>query len=590
MSTTIEASAQRQDTGSDIEKSGPYNNGVQEVNQNTKEDSDAESENYQGGVQRVRAITSVWTKKTMITMFVILYLVSFIDLLLQSIQGNLNAFITSSFQKHGLLAIVSIFANILSGCCQLPIAKIMDIWGRTEAFLVMILCSVIGVVMKAAAKNMETYVAAHTIYYVGHFGMVFVIDIMLADMTSLRNRMIMLGINGTPNVIVVFAGPRIADLFYQNLNFRWAFGAFAIIMVGICLPAALVMFMMQRKAEKAGMLEKLKSDRTYLQGFFYYLKQFDVVGIILLVAAFALIMLPFSIVPYAAHGWKSAHIIAMEVIGVLCIPAFYVWEKYITPVTFIPYHYLSNRSILGSCLLYGIMFLSIFCWDTYYQSYLLVVHYQNITHAGYILNSFSLASSFFGPLFGYLIRVTGDYKYNALAGVPFMLLGTALLVPYRNPSTNVGVLVVLQLLNGIGTGMFAASGQIAVMAAVTHQEIAAAMAIYSLFGSIGSTVGFTIAGGLWNNILPRELENNLPDYAKNRTAEIFGDIEVQLSFPKGDPVREAIIAAYADVQHKMVIAGACFIPLCLACILLWKRVNLKQLEKERGTQTKGNVW
>lgn len=75
MSTTIEAGAQRQDTGSDIEKSANFNNGVQEVNanpNNNKEgDSDAESENFQGGVQRVRAITSVWTKKTLISMFVL---------------------------------------------------------------------------------------------------------------------------------------------------------------------------------------------------------------------------------------------------------------------------------------------------------------------------------------------------------------------------------------------------------------------------------------------------------------------------------------------------------------------------------------
>ncbi|TDZ30271.1 MFS siderochrome iron transporter 1 [Colletotrichum spinosum] len=590
MSTTVEQHGEnRPNSGPEVEKNGTYGNGVHEVN-DTKTDSDVDSETFAPGVQRVRAITSVWSKKTLILMFILLYVVSFVDLLLQSVQGNLNAFITSSFHKHGLLNIVSIVANILSGCCQLTIAKIMNIWGRTEAFVIMILCSLIGVVMKAVCKNMETYVAGHTIYYIGHFGMIFVIDIMLADMTSLKNRMIMFGINGTPTVIVVFAGPRIADLFYNNLNFRWAFAAFGIILTGICLPAALIMFLMQRKAEKAGMLEKLKSDRTHLQGFLYYLVQFDILGILLLTGMFTLIMLPFSIVAYAANGWNSAHIIAMEVIGVLCIPAFYVWEKYFAPATFIPYHYLKNRSILGSGLLYGIMFLSIFCWDTYYQSYLMVVHRQSITTSGYILNSFSLASAFFGPLFGYIISLTGDYKFTALAGVPFMLLGTALLVPYRTPSTPVGVLVVLQLLNGIGTGIFAACCQIAVMSSVTHAEIAPAMAIWSLFGSVGSTVGYTIAGALWNNVLPAKLYEFLPADAKNRTTEIYGDVTVQLSFADGDPIRDAIVRAYADVQHKMVIAGAAFVPVCLACILVWKRVNLKKLEAEKGTQTKGNVW
>lgn len=39
-------------------------------------------------------------------------------------------------------------------------------------------------------------------------------------------------------------------------------------------------------------------------------------------------------------------------------------------------------------------------WDTYYFSYLQVVHRQSITHAGYILNSFSLMSSFISPFIG----------------------------------------------------------------------------------------------------------------------------------------------------------------------------------------------
>ncbi|KAF6807414.1 siderophore iron transporter mirb [Colletotrichum sojae] len=590
MSANIETDNKRQGDGIDTEKNAPHHDGVFEINNDQKQESDGESEDFQDGVRRVRAITSVWTKQTMITMFVLLYIVSFVDLLLQSVQGNLNPFITSSFQRHGLLSIVSIFANTLSGCCQIPIAKVMDIFGRTEAFLMMILCSLVGVIMKAVCKNMETYVAGHTIYYVGHFGMMFVIDIMLADMTTLKNRMIMFGINGTPNVIVVFAGPKIAELFQTSSNFRWAFGAFGIILAGVCLPSALLMFFMQRKAEKAGLIEKVKSDRTYIQGFFHYAKEFDVVGIILVVAMFCLIMVPFSIVAYAANGWKTPYIIAMEVVGVVCVPLFYVWERYITPKTLIPYKYLQDRSIVGGCLLYFLMFASIFCWDTYYQSYLMVVHRLSISHAGYVLNCFSLASSFFGPLFGYIIRLTGDYKYTALAGIPFMLLGTALLIPYRQPSTNVGVLVVLQLLNGIGTGIFAACAQIGVMAAVTHQELAIVMAIWGLFGGIGSTVGFTIAGGLWNNLLPHKLWSALPDEAKNMTMTIYGDIEVQLSYADGDPIRDAIVAAYADIQRRMVIAGAAFVPACLLSIAVWKHINIKKLEAEKGKQTKGQVW
>ena len=83
-----------------------------------------------------------------------------------------------------------------------------------------------------------------------------------------------------------------------------------------------------------------------------------VVGIILITASYALILLPFSIAQYAPNGWASAYIIVMEVIGVVCGVLFVVWEYKFSPAQFLPWHYLKDRSIIGSCLLYGIMFMS----------------------------------------------------------------------------------------------------------------------------------------------------------------------------------------------------------------------------------------
>lgn len=52
----------------DVEKTTDSSvNEVSSVDQ--KNDSDAESDKFQGGVKRVRAITSVWSKKTLWTMF-----------------------------------------------------------------------------------------------------------------------------------------------------------------------------------------------------------------------------------------------------------------------------------------------------------------------------------------------------------------------------------------------------------------------------------------------------------------------------------------------------------------------------------------
>lgn len=122
---------------------------------------------------------------------------------------------------------------------------------------------------------METYAAAQTIFWVGHIGFMYTLDIIIADMTSLKNRMIMVGINTTPTIATTFAGPKIAELFYNNVNFRWAFGSFAIILAGFSIPMFVIFVLEERKAKKMGILVKKDSGRTFWQSFQFYFWEFD---------------------------------------------------------------------------------------------------------------------------------------------------------------------------------------------------------------------------------------------------------------------------------------------------------------------------
>ncbi|PIG90196.1 hypothetical protein AARAC_003664 [Aspergillus arachidicola] len=460
--------------------------------------SDKDSTLYQGGVQRLRAITSLWSKNTMWLMFILLYLVSFVGMLLVSVQTSLNPYITSLFYKYGLLTVVSIMSTILGGSSKLTLAKIIDIWGRVEGFLSMLLILVIGLIMKATCKNIETYVAAHTLYWVGHIGMI--------------------------NFILHQSRFSVGVWRFRNHDYRYfhsCSGCYAV-----------------HAAEgPEGTLEKTVSERSWWQSIIHYFIEFDVIGIVLITAVFSLILLPFRLASYAPKGWASGHIIAMEVLGV----------------------------------------------NSYFSSYLQVVHRLDITTANYVLNAFSLTSYIFNPIFGLLIRYTSEFKWTVFIGIPTLLLGTA----FRQLTTHVGIITMTQILVGLCTCIFTVCGLLASMAPVTHQEIAVIVAIWGLFGSIGAAVGSAIAGGMWNNILPGELYKRLPEESRNITATIFSDMVMQMSYADGTPEREAIVGAYADVQRKMVIAGVYLVPLFIACIWVWKDINVNRLERE---QTRGNAW
>lgn len=166
------------------------------------------------------------------------------------------------------------------------------------------------------------------------------------------------------------------------------------------------------------------------------------------------------------------------------------------------------------------------------------------------------------------IHYTDHVKYPALAAIPIYLLGTSLIVYFRVPGAYVGYLVMCQILVGFGAGMIGQMAQLTTMASVRHQDVAVALAIYGLFGSVGSSVGYAVAGAMWTNVLPEKLYEFLPEDSKSMTAAIYGDITKQMADPIRTPVRDAVIAAYGDVMRKMVIVGSALIPLTIICVAM----------------------
>jgi hypothetical protein len=81
-------------------------------------------------------------------------------------------------------------------------------------------------------------------------------------------------------------------------------------------------------------------------------------GLLLIVAGISLILLPFSLAAYQTKGWGSGMIIAMLVLGGLCLIAFPPYEKFCSQKSFLPFRLMSDRTIMGACLLAGFLNIS----------------------------------------------------------------------------------------------------------------------------------------------------------------------------------------------------------------------------------------
>jgi len=89
-----------------------------------------------------------------------MWLLYFVNAFQSSITSNLTPYVTSDFEQHSLLTVIYIVSNAMSAATYIPVAKILDLWGRAEGFVIMICFATLGLILMAICHNLTTFCAA----------------------------------------------------------------------------------------------------------------------------------------------------------------------------------------------------------------------------------------------------------------------------------------------------------------------------------------------------------------------------------------------------------------------------------------------
>ena len=225
--------------------------------------------------------------------------------------------------------------------------------------------------------------------------------------------------------------------------------------------------------------------------------ELDIMGLVLLSAAFSLILIPLTLAATAKSHWHNASIIAMIVVGCVCLVVFPFWEsiRKLAPRPFLSLRLLTNRNVLAGC---GIGFFSFAVFYTsiqpYFYSYLQVVQDDSVTAAGHIVQTFTFTSTVTAICISVIIKYTRRYKYYITTGACIYLMGIGTMIRYRSLGSSTSQIVGTQIAVGIGGGMVNVPAQLGVQAAVSHSDVAAATAIFLTIVEIGGAVGNAISG------------------------------------------------------------------------------------------------
>ncbi|KAK5132397.1 Siderochrome iron transporter 2 [Meristemomyces frigidus] len=536
------------------------------------------------GVQKAEAAALVWSKKAVYATYAWIWLCFFMLAFQSSIQGYATVAAYSSFATAPAITTASILASIIGGVLKLPIAKTLNLWGRAEGFLVFVGVYLLGIIVLATCNGPNGYAAGYVLYWIGYDAIYLILDIFMADTSGLRNRAFAFGFASTPFICTAFTGPLAADSILAASTWRWALGIFAIVMPFVFIPLALVFKTYQRKAERMGLFKREPSGRTAAQSIIYYIHEFDVVGALLLMAAFILFLLPFSLESYGRASYTSATFIAMVVIGALLFPVFAAWEKYGARTHFVRWELFKQPTILGACTLACVLYFSFYSWDLNYYSFVKVVYALPISLTGYMTQIYNVGSCFWSVVFGVYIRYTKRFKYACLFfGLPLMALGAGLQIHFRTQDTGIGFLIMCQIFIAFAGGTLVIGEQMAVMAAADRTGVPMMLSILSLFTSVGGAIGDAVSGAIYSNTFPAALRARLPAdmVAQAETIYLGGYLTQELYVP-GTPTRAAIDYAWGHYMKYASLSGTCILLLGIPAIAVWKNYRVDK-QQNKGT-------
>lgn len=503
------------------------------------------------GVRRIENVrTMMRTAKNgefiMITFCVCLLIIAWVYSLDASTTSNYIVTATSSFSRHSMISSVNVATLIIGSVIQPFQAKFSDITSRPLCFAVSLAFYTLGVIVAAASSTIGAYVVGSVCTAVGSNGVSFVRDIIVADLTDLKWRGVVNALMTSPYIITVWFSGLIVEAILKR-NWRWGYGMFAIIMPAVVLPAILVLYYFEQQAQK--LVPKVeKPKKSILQIIWDSAIEMDAFGLILMGFGWSLLLLPFSLEPYAKGGWNNPSLIAMLVVGPVLLIIFTVYEIFYAPFPLMPKRILVNKTFVTAVIINFIYMLADGIRSQYLSSIVLVGKnwsYQNWT---YFNNALTVSLCFFGLISGVHFRISRRYKYLNCMGIFIRMI--AYCIPLRAQGTmpNTASFVMCQILTGLGSAYDTVGTVISSQASVPHQDMSLVMALLLFWSTMGSSIGYTISGSVWTSKIYTYLREFMPlSVTDEEVYDYYTDLNSLFDVPWDDPIRQGAVKALASI-------------------------------------------
>ncbi|KAG1112397.1 hypothetical protein G6F40_006631 [Rhizopus arrhizus] len=493
-----------------------------------------------------------------------------------------STYITSYFNSLNLASLISVVLYIVETVLLPFYAKLADMVGRTESFAISIFFYVISGIVQAVAPNMDTLVGGQVIYALGVTGVAILGHVLIADITTSVNRGLFQAFYDFPAIVNIFVAPIVGEALVNANAWRWAYSMICFCISVTAIPLMTGLVRLESTVKKSNLLPpRNKQYRTWSETFRWFCNEIDVIGSILFIGALCMILLPLVLATSSWGGWNSPRTIGCLVGGVVCGIIFCIWEWKFAKKPVIPLGRWNTWTPIAGVLCCATV--SIFHasnW-TYHITYLQISRRASIVTSTYIDRSYDAIYLVSQILSGYLMKRFKVYRPIVFIGLSLLMIGIGLMIPARYPTSPTGFVVITQLIAGFGAGFIYVPILVAVQSSVPTPDIAIVTALYQIGGTIATSIGSSIAGAVWNGMLPTEFAKHVP--GEYDLASLLGDITYINALPEDQ--HEGTVIAYANVQRILSIVSLGIAVLAFIFFLGMRGFALSEEVKEDSNDT-----
>lgn len=367
---------------------------------------------------------------------------------------------------------------------------ISDAFGRAPTLYSSILLFALGSVVFAIAQNMTTVVIGRVFQGLGGGGMDLMAEVIVADMTTLQERSLYLGLLAIPTAVGGILGPTLGALLSTNLSWRWI-GWINLPILGAAF-ILLALFLRLRRIDTP-IVDKLK--------------RLDWGGAILSLVGATIFIVPLSWAN-ALYPWASWQTLLPLFVGIALIVIFVLYEFKIPQFPIFPLRLFSSTSInlsLVGNFVYGASLYSLLQYiPLLYQA----IKLQTAIESAVSLLPTSVISVVFAVLGVIMVGVIGKgYRWALRTCWVILTVGTGLL-GLVGPETPTSMLMGLPVLWGAAIGALMRLLHLPMQAGVTNvDDTGLIIGLLLMVRQCGGVVGLALSASIFSSVFTSSIRN-----------------------------------------------------------------------------------